>query len=299
MAAYMERFGLQRAPELRPYDSAIMGGKAMPFGHPMRTDLPDALRGLVRTNLFGVDLRRQYFQPYWQHLLAQHQGRTEQAMTALRSRSVHDCLTALRASSVVLAVPVPALRHIAFEPPLSPEKTAALAAISYAEVLKVQCAFAERFWEGQGWHGNLATDLPLRVWHATESQPGAGGILTCSLVGAPTRLARQLSHEALFETLWRELAPALGGWQGTPERVIATDWVGDAFAGGGWMVDPVPSQDGLRTLLGQPHGRCLFAGEHLDAEYGAHMEGALRSGREEARQLLAMLASGDACPRPQ
>jgi monoamine oxidase len=223
MAAYMERFGLQCAPELRPYDSAIMGGKAMPFGHPMRTDLPDALKGLVRTNLFGVDLRRQYFQPYWQRILAQHQGRTEQAMTALRSRSVHDCLTALRASSVVLAVPVPALRHIAFAPPLSPEKTAALAAISYAAVLKVQCAFAERFWERQGWHGNLVTDLPLRVWHATESQPGVGGILTCSLVGGPTRLARQLPHEALVETLWRELAPALRGWQGTPERVIATD----------------------------------------------------------------------------
>jgi monoamine oxidase len=65
------------------------------------------------------------------------------------------------------------------------------------------------------------------------------------------------------------------------------------------MVDPVPSQDGLRTLLGQPHGRCLFAGEHMATEHSACMEGALRSGREAARQLLAMLASGDACPRPQ
>jgi monoamine oxidase len=384
MAAYMERFGLQRAPELRPYDSAIMGGKAMPFGHPMQADLPNDLRGLVRTNLFSVDLGRRYFQPYWQRVLAQHQGRTEQALTALQSRSVHDCLTALRASpdeiaylrmrlipsegvelehipvlcleqgpwpehyatlqykiaggndllprqmaaelgdrirlgcevvaidqtshaaavsfrrgqehrvvrasSVVLAVPIPALRRIAFAPPLSPGKTAALAALSYSEVLKVQCAFAERFWKGQGWHGNLATDLPLRVWHATESQPGTGGILTCSLVGAPTRLARHLSQEALVEMLFRELAPALGGWQGIPERVIATDWVGDAFAGGGWMVEPLPPQAGLRTLLGEPHRRCLFAGEHLDAEYSTYMEGALRSGQEAARQLIAMLA---------
>jgi monoamine oxidase len=393
MAAYMGRFGLQRAPELRPYDSAILGGRVMPFGHPTLTKLPDALRGLVRANLFSVDLRRQYFQPYWERLLAQHQGRTEQAMTALQSRSVRDCLTALhaspaemaylrmrlipsegvelehipvlcleqgpwpehyatlqykiaggndllprhmsallgdrirlgcevlaidqtpdeaavsfrrgrerdvvRASGVVLAVPVPALRHIAFEPPLSPEKTAALEAVSYGQVLKVQCAFAERFWQGQGWHGNLVTDLPLRVWHATESQPGTGGILTCSLAGAPTRLARQLSQEALVEMLFRELAPALGGWKGLPERVIATDWVGDAFAGGGWMVEPLPSHEGLRALLGEPHGRCFFAGEHLATEYSAFMEGALRSGHQTARQLIATLASGDARPRSE
>jgi monoamine oxidase len=384
MAAYMQRFGLQRAAELLPYDNAILVGKAMSFGQPTPLDLPDAVKGFVHANLFGVDLRRQYFQPYRQRLLAQHDGREEQALTALRSSSVLDCLTALQASpdeiaylrmrlipsegvelehlpalaleqgpwpdhyatlqykvaggndllpgrmaaelgdsirlgcevvsidqtphaaaisfrrgqeryivhasSVVLAVPVPALRRIAFEPPLSPEKRAALAAVSYGEVLKVQCAFAERFWECQGWHGNLATDLPLRVWHATESQPGTGGILTCSLTGAPTRLARRLSAADLFEMLRRELAPGLGGWQGIPERVTLTDWVGDAFAGGGWMVDPLPPQAGLRTLLGEPHGRCLFAGEHLDPEYSTYMEGALRSGRQAAQQLLAVQA---------
>jgi monoamine oxidase len=210
----------------------------------------------------------------------------EAAVSFRRGRERH----VTRASSVVLAIPVPALRHIAFAPPLSPEKAEALAAISYGEVLKVQCAFAERFWERQGWYGNLATDLPLRVWHATESQPGKGGILTCSLAGAPTRLARQLSAADLFEMLRREVAPALGGWQGIPERVIVTDWVGDAFAGGGWMVDPLPLQEGLRRLLSEPHGHCLFAGEHLATEHSAYMEGALRSGREAARQLIAMLA---------
>jgi monoamine oxidase len=46
------------------------------------------------------------------------------------------------ATNVVVAVPIPALRQITFAPPLPPEKTAALEAISSAPALKVQCAFA-------------------------------------------------------------------------------------------------------------------------------------------------------------
>lgn len=196
----------------------------------------------------------------------------------------------VRATNVVVAVPVPALRHITFEPPLPPEKTAALEAVAYAPVLKVQCAFAERFWEHQGWNGNLATDFPLRVWHATERQPGTGGILTCSMTGSPTREAQQLSQEALVEVLTRELEPVIGPSQGTPERVMMTDWTGDPYSGGGWIVYPLQSNDDLRTSLGEPHGHCFFAGEHLATEYGTTMEGALRSGHEAARMLLARLA---------
>jgi monoamine oxidase len=157
-------------------------------------------------------------------------------------------------------------------------------------VLKVQCNFAERFWERQGWNGNLATDLPLRVWHATEGQPGMGGILTCAMTGSPTRELPHLSQEALLEVLLLELDPVIGPWQGTLRRMMTVDWMGDAFAGGGWIVYPLQSENNLWTILGEPHDHCFFAGEHLASAHGATMEGALRSGHEAARKLLARLA---------
>jgi monoamine oxidase len=198
----------------------------------------------------------------------------------------------VHATNVVVAVPIPALRHITFEPPLSPEKTAALEVVSYAPVLKVQCAFAERFWERQGWNGKLATDFPLRVWHSTERQAGTGGILTCYITGAPAREVQQLPPEALVEVLLHQFEPAISPWQGTPERVITIDWMGDAHAGGGWSVYPVQSEEAVRLIVGEPHGHCLFAGEHLATEYGGTMEGALRSGHEAARMLISQLARG-------
>jgi monoamine oxidase len=68
------------------------------------------------------------------------------------------------------------------------------------------------------------------------------------------------------------------------------DWTGDAYAGGSWIVYPLQSNEDLRTILGELHGHCFFAGEHLASAYGATMEGALRSGHEVARKLLARLA---------
>jgi monoamine oxidase len=384
MASYIQRFGLKRAPGLSPYDRGILAGKVIPFGDAAHADLPDAITGLLSApNLFSVDLRFHYFQPYWERLRAQYHGNEAQALNALHQPSVLSCLEELNASpeeiayvrmrlvpsegvelahmsvlcldqgpwpehyatlqykidggndllprriaaqlgdriqlgcevvaidqttheaavafhrgqeqhvvpatNVVVAVPLPALRQITFAPPLSGEKAAALEAVSYAPVLKMQCIFAERFWQRQGWNGNLATDLPLRVWHATERQAGAGGILTCSMTGSPAHGVRPLSQEALLEVLMRELEPVIGPWQETLERVTTVDWIGDAYAGGGWIVYPLPSNDDLRTILGQPHGHCFFAGEHLATEYGATMEGALRSGHEAARMLLARL----------
>jgi hypothetical protein len=384
MASYIERFGLKRAPELRPYDRAVLAGKVIPFGDAAQADLPDTINRLLSTsNLFSVDLRQHYLQPYWERLRIQYHGDESQTRNALHQRSVLRCLEELhaspeeiayvrmrlvpsegvelaqmsvlcldqgpwpdhyatlqykidggnglrhrsvlscleelhvtpeeiayvrmrlvpavvafrrgqeqhvvRATNVVVAVPVPALRHIAFAPPLPPEKTAALEAVSSAPVLKVQCAFTERFWERQGWNGNLATDLPLRVWHATERQPGTGGILTCYITGSPARTMQPWSRRALLAGLRRALEPVIGPWQGTLKRVITVDWMGDAYAGGGWIVYPLPSNDGVRTILGQPYGHCVFAGEHLARAYGTTMEGALRSGQEVARMLLTRL----------
>ena len=107
------------------------------------------------------------------------------------------------------------------------------------------------------------------------------------MTSAPTREVRQWSPEALLEVVHRELEPVSASWQGTLERVVTTDWTADAYAGGGWSVYPLPSNDDSRTIVGEPHGHCFFAGEHLAAAYGATMEGALRSGYEAAQLLLA------------
>ena len=110
------------------------------------------------------------------------------------------------------------------------------------------------------------------------------------MTGAPTRDVRQWSSEALLAVVHRELEPVSGSWQGTLERVVTTDWTADAYAGGGWSVYPLPSNDDSRTIVGEPHGHCFFAGEHLTAAYEATMEGVHRSGREAAQRLQARLA---------
>jgi phytoene dehydrogenase-like protein len=104
MASYIHRFGLKRAPELRPYDRAVLAGKAIPFGDAAHADLPNAItRLLSASNLFSADLRQHYFQPYWERLRDHYQGNEAQARNALHQRSVLRCLEELNASPEEIA----------------------------------------------------------------------------------------------------------------------------------------------------------------------------------------------------
>jgi hypothetical protein len=80
MASYIERVGLKRAPELRPYDRAVLAGQVIPFVEAAQADLPDSItRHLSASNLFSVDFRHHYFQPYWERLRAHYQDNEAQA----------------------------------------------------------------------------------------------------------------------------------------------------------------------------------------------------------------------------
>jgi hypothetical protein len=48
---------------------------------------------------------------------------------------------------------------------------------------------------------------------------------------------------------------------------------GSRLGKGGWSVYPLASNDDPRTIVGEPHGHCFFAGEYLAAAYGTTMEG--------------------------
>jgi hypothetical protein len=89
---------------LRPYDRAVLAGKVIPFGDAAQADLPDTISRLLSTsNLFSVDLRQHYLQPYRERLRVQYHGDEAQARNALHQRSVLRCLEELHASPEEIA----------------------------------------------------------------------------------------------------------------------------------------------------------------------------------------------------
>jgi monoamine oxidase len=205
-----------------------------------------------------------------------------------------------RAASAVISIPLPlvdpASREIAglrFTPRL-PEKLDAARLLEMGHVVKLVLGFREPFWREIGPLDEMLFlhdyDQPLPTWW-TPAEPRipmltgwAGGPYAARLAG--------LAEQELLDLALGSLAHALGL---TPRDIGARlqyhyyhDWGSDPFARGAYTYVKVGGVHAHRALADPVGGTLYFAGEATCGEgLNATMEGAVRSGRRAADELLA------------
>jgi monoamine oxidase len=205
-----------------------------------------------------------------------------------------------RAASAVISVPLPLLDPMSDEiaavrfTPRLPEKLDAARLLEMGQVVKLVLGFRDPFWREIGPLDEMLLlhdyDQPLPTWW-TAAEPSLP-ILT-GWAGGPhaARLAGLAEHE-LLDLAVVSLAHALDL---SPRDVGARleyhhyhDWQSDPFTRGGYTYVKVGGVDAHRTLAEPVAGTLYFAGEATCGEgLNATMEGAVRSGRRVADELLA------------
>lgn len=193
-------------------------------------------------------------------------------------------LETIAADRVVCTVPLPLLREISFDPPLSPAKQRAAREIPYAPVTKVFIQSRTRFWTEEGLSGFAATDLPIEeVWDLSAGQPGPRGILVAYTTG---REAEQFSARPEAERLLLALDhmdQVFPGLRQQYEGGASKAWHDDPWARGAYPAFQI-GQVSLLPELRRSEGRIHFAGDHASA-WPAWMQGALESGNRAAREI--------------
>ncbi len=183
------------------------------------------------------------------------------------------------ADHVVNTAPLPVLGRMWFDMPLE------LSRVGYGLGGKISVQTGRRVWQDSLLDGSVDTERAWgQTWDGSDSQPGDTGVLTvllsshdgAALVSVPNTVDRVVDEADRF-------FPGVKGLAG--ERV-RTDWTNDPYSlgcyatfGPGQLIDAWP-------FLQRTYGRMVLAGEHTDAFCG-FMEGALRSGRRAAAQVLA------------
>ncbi len=191
----------------------------------------------------------------------------------------------VQAQRAIVSVPPPMTKHIAFEPPLPPERIALQRNTVMGAVYKAIAVYETPFWRSRGDAECVLLGQPNVAVFDTSPPDGPGHL--CMLVGGPdARALDDLDTDGRRALLLRQLARHLGDDVEKPASWHEKAWHQDVFAGGGYSVLPVPgTTEGFYPMPSAPTGRIHWAGTETATEHAGYIEGAIESGGRAAHEV--------------
>jgi monoamine oxidase len=220
-------------------------------------------------------------------------GRPVRAIDQGGDKVVVDCgpdnegvSTAYRADRVVVAVPPLLAQQIEFWPGLPEPRATAVTGRGCA--VKVHVSYPAPIWRESGLSGwSVSAEGPL-LSTVDDSPPDESvGVLTGFVTGAAassfSAMPKATQKEAALAHI-RRLFPQLPA----PSQCTVTDWLSEPYSKGCYAALFGPG-DWLQLgpSLTEPHGRVHWAGTETSLEFFGLMEGAIRSGRRVATELIS------------
>ncbi|MBX3281534.1 MAG: FAD-dependent oxidoreductase [Acidobacteria bacterium] len=188
------------------------------------------------------------------------------------------------ADACVCTAPVASLRKIKFDPPLPSSQAAALEKLTYARIVKNSVLFDERFWKAENF--SLVSDTASHYYfHSTQDQPGKSGILCSYAVGEKADLLASQDNARRMNVITRDLVDLESRAPQLARSIASYAWQRDEFTHGAYALYRPGQWFGIRPILARPHGKVLFAGEHI-ADWQGFMEGAIETGEAAADALI-------------
>lgn len=191
------------------------------------------------------------------------------------------------ADACICTVPATTLDQIRFDPPLPPAQLAAARQLQYARIIKNSVLFRERFWGAEDF--SLVSDATSHYYfHSTKNQPGPEGILCSYAIGEKADVLAAQSNQRRSDIVTRDLVPLNERAPALVKNIQSLAWQRDRYTQGAYALYRPGQWFTIRPILQRPHGKILFAGEHL-ADWQGFMEGAVVTGEDAAKALTGKL----------
>jgi monoamine oxidase len=186
----------------------------------------------------------------------------------------------IEADAGVVAIPTAPLAEIEFDPPLEGATAEALRAVTYGQNSKLFLRLRSPA------SPSAIMSVAGHFW--TYTQLGADGRPAPFVTGYTGTMSaiEDLGGAVGLERWVAALAGLRGDLDLEPESAMLSSWHDDPWVRGSYSARTLSSPLRDDDLV-KPIGPLFFAGEHTAGEWHGLMEGALRSGRRAAEQVLS------------
>lgn len=198
----------------------------------------------------------------------------------------------VRARRAIMAVPPTMAARVEYDPPLPARRDQLLQRMPAGSVIKCHAVYDEPFWRADGLSGQAGSDIgPARVVFDNSPPGGSPGVLLAFLEGRHARELGAWPAERRRGAVLDGLARLFGERARRPSAFFEKDWAADPWTRGCYGAFLAPGTwtafgDALRPPVGPIH----WAGAEHAVRWSGYMDGAVASGEEVARDVLATLA---------
>jgi len=201
---------------------------------------------------------------------------------------VADDLT-VRASRVIVAIPLAIATSIVYEPMLPVDRAFLHHRMPGGAIFKISVVYDEPFWRADGLSGQSAgpgSPVSLTIDACTDTADP--GVMCAITEGVEARRLTQLEEAERKELVIGELVDRFGSEAKSYREFHEQNWTTERYSGGG-MISHAPT--GVLTEFGytlrEPCGRVHWAGTESSAIMCGWVDGAIRSGERAASEVLA------------
>ncbi|MEO3824800.1 flavin monoamine oxidase family protein [Actinomadura sp. B10D3] len=196
------------------------------------------------------------------------------------------------AQRVIVAVPQTLAGRIRYTPAMPALRDGLTQQMPAGSVIKFQVGYDTPFWREEGLNGFvLSLDDRLNVVLDNSPPDASCGVLVGFLEGAHARAAHRLTAEERRELVVADLVKYFGDRAARPFDIVEQDWSAEEFTRGcygGHLGAGAWTQYG--RALAPPVGRIHWAGAETSDIWNGYMDGAVRSGRRAAAEVLTGLS---------
>ncbi|MFT3900059.1 MAG: flavin monoamine oxidase family protein [Gordonia sp. (in: high G+C Gram-positive bacteria)] len=216
--------------------------------------------------------------------------------TPVDSVSVHDgavTVTArdgqsFTADRAIIAVPPTLAGRIRYDPLLPAWRDQLTQRVPAGSVAKCFASYPTPFWRDSDLNGQAVSDRgPVKITFDVSPPGGEIGALLGFVEGSEAlrwqRLGDDERRGAVLDCFVRYFGPEAA----SPQAYVEKDWTAEEFSRGCYGAHFAPGVwTGFGTALREPVGPIHWAGAEYATEWNGYMEGAVRSGRATAREVL-------------